>query len=95
MAQLPLIGERIYYTGDMANVPGWCTVTDHHPRTQWRPECVTLTNDDGRVHAKLPAPCFTVSPGQRFKPEQQYHTEHAAAVASVMAAAERYRASRA
>jgi len=32
---LPIIGARIWYTGDRANIEGWCIVTAHCGATKY------------------------------------------------------------
>jgi hypothetical protein len=40
-------GQRIYYTGDMANMDGFGTITEQHPGGRWADQ-ITITMDDGR-----------------------------------------------
>ena len=42
-------GDKIYYKGDMANQPGWGTVTKVEP-CDWYHKTITIELEDGRVH---------------------------------------------
>lgn len=41
------VGQKIYYAGDMANRPGWFTVTEAFEGTETSSQKYTLTEIDG------------------------------------------------
>jgi hypothetical protein len=60
------IGERIYYTGDRANIDGQGTITMIHPADKFYGPSVTIKMDDGREWRKILFVMFDDSPGRRF-----------------------------
>ncbi len=42
-----IAGDRVYYTGDMANDPAWLTVTEVHTDSLNQPVYVTMQPDGG------------------------------------------------
>ena len=69
------IGERIFYTGDMANPEGWGKISDIKD-DEWGIR-YTITLKDGRVERELYPAMFEKSVGQRFKTENQVKQEQA------------------
>lgn len=69
------IGERIFYTGDMANVEGWGVISDIKD-DEWGLR-YTVTLKDSRVCRELYPAMFEKSVGQRFKTENQVKQEQA------------------
>ena len=69
------IGERIFYTGDMANSEGWGKISDIKD-DEWGLS-YTVTLKDGRVCRELYPAMFEKSAGQRFKTESQVKQEQA------------------
>jgi hypothetical protein len=69
------IGERIFYTGDIANPEGWGTISDIKD-DEWGIR-YTVTLKDGRVLRELYPAMFEKSVGQRFKTENQVKQEQA------------------
>lgn len=67
------IGTRVYYTGDMANLPSLGTVTKYYERGKYNPEAVEITFDeerfegDTKVSRMVPLVCFGNAPGDRFR----------------------------
>lgn len=41
------INQKIYYTGDMANHPGWFKITEQRQAGDYNPNMYTLTEIDG------------------------------------------------
>ena len=69
------IGDRIFYTGDIANPEGWGTISDIKD-DEWGVR-YTVTLKDGRVLRELYPAMFEKSVGQRFKTENQVKQEQA------------------
>ena len=69
------IGERIFYTGDIANPEGWGKISDIKD-DNWGLR-YTVTLKDGRVLRDLYPAMFEKSVGQRFKTENQVKQEQA------------------
>ena len=69
------IGERIFYTGDMANPEGWGKISDIKD-DNWGLR-YTVTLKDGRVFPSIFPAMFENSVGQRFKTENQVKQEQA------------------
>lgn len=66
-------GTRVYYTGDMANMSSFGTITAYHPRGQYTPESVDIKydeirfeGDDSRFSKMVPVIAFSKGVGQRF-----------------------------
>jgi len=79
------VGDRVYYTGDMANCPSYGTVTAYHPRTQYRPESVSIKHDDERFEGDterfsryVPIIAFKPHPGRRFWLASEYDADRQA-----------------
>ena len=66
------LGQRVYYTGDMANIEDSGTITTVHPEDKWAPESYTVDLDDGRVFRKAMNLSFDSSPGRRFWPLDEW-----------------------
>ncbi len=43
----PYVGREVYYTGDVANVPGYGRVITYRPATRWGPESVDVQVEAG------------------------------------------------
>lgn len=59
-------GDRIYYTGDAANIDGYGRVTSCHPRTEYEGDSVNITMTDGREWRHVGLASFLPHPGRRF-----------------------------
>jgi hypothetical protein len=99
MNNLPAIGAKIYYTGDMANPPCWTIVAALRPAGRFAGAAVDLTEIEGAREFKAIGPNhWAPAPGRRFVLEAVYLAERAAAIeagrASLEAAAARYRATK-
>ena len=70
-----MVGMKVFYTGDMANIEGGGTVTDKED-DEWGLR-YTVTMKDGRVFRGLYPTMFEKSVGQRFKLEGQVKQEKA------------------
>lgn len=81
MTNLPPIGSRIYYTGDMANASEWTTVDEHIAATRFAGPTVHLKGEDGRHFMRIGPAHWTAGPGRRFVLETVYNAERAAAMA--------------
>lgn len=70
---LPLVGSKIYYTGDMANQPYFAKVVEIR-EDSWGTKFLLEEVENGEKHW-IEAISFSESPGQRFKTMQQYNDE--------------------
>lgn len=90
------VGSRIYYRGDMANNPGWFTVTGLRPATKYSPEQVELMEVEGEFRSKV-VPAFMVSHkdsgngSTRFVTERAYNELRAERMAEMVSWAARTR----
>jgi len=62
----PKVGDRIYYTGDMANSDAEGTIIAHYPKNKYVSECFDIEYDDGRISKRVLALGFRPQAGQRF-----------------------------
>lgn len=66
------VGDEIYYTGDMANMPSFGRIIAYHPRGKYTPEGVDIEYDeerfegDSKLSRLVPTLCFSPGPGRRF-----------------------------
>ncbi len=68
------LGQRIFYTGDMANFEDAGTVIAVNPPTKFsRQGDYNLELDDGRVFRRISPLSFDPGPGRRFMPLDEYH----------------------
>ena len=71
MVQL-VVGNRVYYTGDRANLPSEATVVATHEAGRYNPACVDLRYDEPRFEGDtcesrmVPLIAFDPGPGCRF-----------------------------
>lgn len=65
-------GERIYYTGDMANHSGLGTITKRWHDTKWNYRLVNIAMDDGREINGIHDLSFQPGPGRRFWLAEDY-----------------------
>lgn len=73
------IGQRFYYTGDMANSSGFGEIIEVQPATKYTQLRYNCKFDSGKV--RIVDHCsFNVSVGQRFKTIEQYTSERKAAM---------------
>ena len=68
------IGDKFYYTGDMANHAGFGVITARHN------QFIDAKLDDGRVLKGIYTAMFEEGSGQRFKLIDQYNAERAKAL---------------
>lgn len=72
-------GDRIYYTGDMANMGGYGTITAYHPAGRFNPEAVDIVFDEERFEGDTEKKArmvyvmmFNPGPGRRFWLAEEY-----------------------
>lgn len=71
-------GVRIYYTGDMANQPGFGTITRQRPiDPRWKYKQVDITMEDGRVMLGIGIENFQPAPGRRFWLDADWQADRA------------------
>ncbi|HXU25585.1 MAG TPA: hypothetical protein VN698_00020 [Bacteroidia bacterium] len=73
------IGQKIYYTGDMANASDFGIITEVFEPTKYTYWMYKIKFDSGKER-KVEAYGFNKSPGQRFKTIEQYNQEREAAM---------------
>ncbi len=66
------LGQRIYYTGDVANVDGTGTVVAVRPPSRFAEESYDIDMDDGRTKPSIFGSMFDPSPGRRFWPLDEW-----------------------
>lgn len=86
----PKVGERIYYTGDMANQPDWGIVT-RWGFDGWG-QSADLAMDSGKTIRQLSVASFQRTPGARFVFEDAWKSERAQAIRNFEEAVARMRA---
>lgn len=69
------LGQRIYYTGDMANCDDCGTVVAVRPPDRWCTESYDIDLDDGRTLKGIHGLSFEPGPGRRFMPLDEYHQD--------------------
>lgn len=75
MARNLQVGDRFYYTGDMANIDSFGVVIARHEDPRWGLHYDVKFDVDGHVNKMLSFASFTAAPGQRFKTMVQYEAE--------------------
>ncbi len=74
-------GDRIYYTGDMANCSSEGTITEVVPATKYGAESVWIEFDDIRFEgdtkkkSNVYIQCFEPGPGRRFWMMDEWETD--------------------
>lgn len=90
MARNLEVGNKIFYTGDMANCSAFGVIAKVTLDEWGLAYDIRYENDEGdesrRDTIRLPACNFTAGPGQRFKTMKQYDAETNAAMARLHAA---------
>jgi hypothetical protein len=74
-------GDRYYYTGDMANVSDFGTITEIIS-DKWG-NFFSGKLDDGRIQRRVYLLMFQKGAGQRFKTMTQYNSERDASIKSM------------
>ncbi len=69
------VGARIYYTGDVANVPDFGVVTEHLPADKYAPDLLVIRLDDGRELRGIDLRSFRPAPGRRFWTAAEWNAE--------------------
>lgn len=69
------VGQKIFYTGDMANQEGFGVIESIEPANKWHGECYNIKMEDGREWNKVQPVQFFKSPGQRFMTIEQYEQD--------------------
>jgi hypothetical protein len=77
------VGDRIFYTGDMANQPAFGRIVGRVEDPKWGLSYnIEFADEDQRWQSRGIRPAsFQASPGQRFKTLLQYEAERRAAMA--------------
>lgn len=79
-------GDRIYYTGDMANGSSEGTILEIVPATKYGPESVWIKFDESRFEGDIKQKgfvyiqCFSPGPGRRFYPLKEWEAERQASL---------------
>lgn len=78
--KIQTIGTRIYYSGDMANLPSLGTITKVIPSDKYSPESVKISYDESRFEGDkqssiVPVYCFEKSGGCRFHLADEWDAE--------------------
>ena len=68
-------GTRIYYTGDMANIEDYGTITKFHEPTKYAPQRMDIELDDGRIFPQIYCTHFLPGVGRRFWLADDYKKE--------------------
>lgn len=84
---LPLVGSKVYYTGDMANQPYMAKVIEIK-EDSWGTKFLLEDIENGDKHW-IESIHLEISPGQRFKTYQQYTDEREAQMAEFKKTMER------
>ncbi len=83
------VGDRIYYSGDMANSDGFGTVTRTHSNATWG-DSVDVAFDDGResrgLHIVQFSPTYSGNGSTRFVTEAAYQDWRQARIAEMQQA---------
>lgn len=74
------VGVRIYYSGDMANMPTYGTITKVLPSNKYSPESVKISYDESRFDgdkqvSTVPVYCFSKGSGCRFHLANEWDAE--------------------
>ena len=87
------VGTRIYYTGDMANMSSYGTITETRDATRYGPAYVSILYDEPRFEgdtlhsSKIPLCLFSPSPGRRFYLAEEWDSLRAESLAKFYATA--------
>ena len=80
------VGDRIYYTGDMANPSDWGTVTVVHGPDRWNSKgSFELKHDSDHHISHLNHLNLSTGPGLRFITEKAYYETRARKIAQSQA----------
>jgi hypothetical protein len=66
------LGDKIYYTGDCANIEGIGEIIKVNPPDCCGGETYDVKFEDGRIFKRLYPQLFDTSPGRRFWPLQEW-----------------------
>ena len=78
------IGEKIYYSGDQANIEGFGTITNTNPNG-WYGMQYEITMEDERIKKAILPLMFEKSPGRRFQLLTEYNEEREKIIAQMKA----------
>ena len=78
------VGEKIYYSGDQANIEGFGTITHTNPNG-WYGMQYEITMEDGRIKKVILPLMFEKSPGRRFQLLSEYNEEREKIIAQMKA----------
>ncbi len=72
------VGDKVYYTGDMANVSGFGAVVKINPANQWGPESYDIQLEDGgHLWTGIYGLSFKSGPGRRFWALEEWDEDQA------------------
>lgn len=74
------MGDKIYFTGDMANVPDFGFITGVIEPSKFNGLSYTIALNDGRIFRMVSELSFVKGVGQRFKTMEQYREEQRVAM---------------
>ena len=69
------LGDKIYYTGDMANSEGFGQIVFINPPNRWAGETYDIAFDDGRVFKGIYPEMFDAGSGRRFWPLEEWQED--------------------
>ena len=69
------LGQRIYYTGDMANAEDFGTIIAVREPNKYAPLSYDIRLDDGRLFKGVWDLSFQPSPGRRFWPLDEWEAD--------------------
>jgi len=83
------VGQRIYYTGDMANIEDEGRIVRMRPADRLAPESYDVKLNDGRIFRGVYHLSFDPGPGRRFWPLDEWEAQRKARLASSILAMQR------
>ena len=82
------VGQRVYYTGDVANQPAWCTIVKRDENPRWGLSYDLAINDDRPADFRGIRPSNFRGPGHRFETKEEHDAERAIKMAQMRACVE-------
>jgi hypothetical protein len=79
------IGQKVYYTGDMANVAAFGVVVAKGENAYYKYYDIEIVSDEPnneKTTKRVYASSFTAGPGQRYKTIEQYKSEREEQIAA-------------
>jgi hypothetical protein len=82
------VGQRVYYTGDMANLPAWCTIVRRNEDPRWGLSYDLRADEEKEIRfCGIRATNFS-GIGRRFQVKEEYDAERAIKIAAMRDCAE-------